>query len=59
MVAMATYDCHRFIKEKWKLTVSAVSLEILDFFHRYVLVVLHVSYAFCPNRLIRLVAGAT
>ena len=22
--------------EKWKLTISAVSLEIFDFFHRYV-----------------------
>ena len=30
--AMATYSSHRLIMGKWKLTVSAVSLEIFDLF---------------------------
>ena len=33
---MATYNSHRLIMGKWTLTISAVSLEIFDFFHRYV-----------------------
>ena len=32
LVAMATYSSTRLIMGNWKLTVSAVSLEIFDFF---------------------------
>ena len=32
LVAMATYSSHRLIMGKVELTVSAVSLEIFDFF---------------------------
>ena len=32
LVAMATYSSLRLIMRNWKLTVSAVSLEIFDFF---------------------------
>ena len=32
LVTMATYSSHKLIMENWKLTVSAVLLEIFDFF---------------------------
>ena len=52
LVALATYSSHSLIIGKVEIeTVFSVSLEIFEFFfHRYVYwVVLHVSYAFCPN----------
>ena len=38
MVAMATYSSHRLIMGNWKLTVSAVSLEIFDFFFTHMFI---------------------
>ena len=32
LVAMATYSSHRLIMGKWKLTISAKTLGIFDFF---------------------------
>ena len=61
LVAMATKSFHRLIMGKVEIDkISAKSLGIFDFFYRNVYcVVLHVSYDFCPNRLILLVDGAT
>ena len=54
LVAMATYSYHRLIIGKVKIdNFCQVIGDILIFFYRNIHgVVLHVSYDFCPNRLI-------
>ena len=52
MVAMATYNSHRLIMGKEEIDIFSVSIGIFGFFfYRNVfLIVLYVSYDFCPNR---------
>ena len=54
LVAMAIYSFHRLIMGKLKLTITAESMGIFEIsiYRNVYLEVLHVSFDFCPNRLI-------